>query len=155
MYRGAKLVLAGISTYVVCISMLIEYANACAGGILPRQADAQWHTDPRSSETGWREWASRQLDDATLRTRPLSQTELADMLLDIKRADYSNWLRGIVGSVGLLQYLVCPSLMVCSSIAVFGSKSFMDRITYTSYATIGLLTLMAAFGRQYFTSLGM
>ncbi len=63
-------------------------------------------------------------------------------------------LRGLVGGVGLLQYIVAPILIGLSAFYFTRHESASHRIIAVFGTLMGLAALGLAFYRGYFTSLG-
>jgi hypothetical protein len=64
-------------------------------------------------------------------------------------------LRGLVSTVGLLQYLLAPLLMALAAIHVTRRSTPLRRWLGISSGVAGLITLSLAFYRGYFSSLGL
>ncbi|MCU0750423.1 MAG: hypothetical protein MUF13_12845, partial [Akkermansiaceae bacterium] len=71
-----------------------------------------------------------------------------------QKATPHDQLRGLVGGIGLFQYLLAPLLIAFSALYFSRHKPASHRILAVCAASIGLVAVGLAFHRGYFTSLG-
>ena len=138
----------------VLICVRIEMLNGRAGRVLPRTGPGKWRASHVQSEGSWRRLRSMQSGDATWQTRPLTPAEDALMRAEVGANVANSDLRDLVSTVGLLQYLLVPALLVCS-LQLFRRREsrlhvLVAAASFLSAATCGGLL----FHRSYFSSLG-
>ena len=159
----SRLAIAWITTLLVLAALAIticariEVLNSRADNILPRdltKSPGKWRGSFITSESRWRELHSKILDP-TLATRPLTPAEAAIMEHDIYVGQNTNELRGLVGSWGLLLYLLIPFLIVALPITLLcGSRRFLPSLGM-AIAFIGVIACALAVNHgAYFASLG-
>jgi hypothetical protein len=145
-------ILAAFST---ALCLRIEYMNAEAEYHLPRRDEegGKWRASHAVNEKAWRNVHLREEAEQHL-TRPLTPIEHDRMTISVQRARAKNALRAMVGSWGLLQYLLCPLIIMWSFALV--TKMEQSRITHLAWAPLLLAITCAGFTfyRGYITSLG-
>lgn len=145
------------------IGLAIEYFNAMAGGILPRQL-------PKLGNPKWRVFAvpERQLkehyelnyriENALTQDEALPEAAIAEIkrnvARDLPRHIAEGRLRGLVGSWGLIQYPLSIGLIGFGILYRPKPTNWPVLLSRITIAGIGGLSFGFAWSRAYFGSLG-
>lgn len=162
------LALCGALMVYTCVK--IEVLNARVGYYLPREFSDSPYTNPKwrgncfSKEENWLrirlpqirfEADSGEEKPPTPEEKPLTSEEEKIMKKEVAQARANNELRGIVGSLGLLQYLLVP--LVFFGLLFFCVSKRCPRGHRIGAGVMSGLALVCGFFmiyRGYFTSLG-
>ncbi len=161
MHKAARILGIIATLSVIGIAGTIEALNVRAGGILPKHSEyrngdpiqglVRWRYSPFTSEKNWLRFRGPRTPDGTPVSRPLSASERSQMELEIRNARAENNLLRVVSSVGLLQYLLVPTLLVLT-LANWPAKSKI------AWATVQLVVAFCGaflmLYRGYYSSLG-
>jgi hypothetical protein len=149
----------GLTLVVSIVCVTIELLNIQAGGLLPKDEPGKWRSAPTHPEM-LTEWYSQDMraklnlaEDASL--PPDAQREVEARVqrqIPVNRAN--NALRAVVGSWGLLQYLICPLAVVMSLLLVLKRKGIPHLVVGGFCMLVSLTAGAFMLYRQYFTSLG-
>ena len=154
------MILALIATITL---IRIELLNQKAGYYLPRgeyrngargEGFTTWRLSPITSEAVWWEVYGPADENGKSLSRNLTVAEKEEMNDFIKKTQAKNYLRGVVGFWGLLQYPIVFAGMVLSILVIYRKPGTFE--TFCVLLSIGLFMLagLSMFYRGYFTSLG-
>ena len=151
----AFLICLVLTALAVQTCVRIEILNAQAGGRLPMQGEGKWRA--MGGKT-YEECILRMLKtEAELADKPFTLTDAQkqEIAEGMKQADANCRLRDLVGSWGLLQYVVAPAAF-CLGMAVVANKQERrrTRIGASFLAGAAATCVVFMFARAYFTSLG-
>jgi hypothetical protein len=132
----------------------IEVLNLEAGNPLPHPPSysGKWRASPVVDETSFRYFNAR--FDPSLMSRPLSPAERDSIRRNVAR----NRLRGVVGSWGLLQYLLAPATVLLSATLMLQRRppvSVGTRVVAAVCVSLNLLAGVSMIHRGYMSSLGI
>lgn len=152
--RYAAVICIAFTVVTLQTTARVEYLNVRAGNPLPFPASmtGKWRRTPIVDETSFRYYGNRL--DPTLMSRPLSPAEREE----IRRHVALNRLRDVVGSWGLLQYLLVPAALLVCAAAVLQRRPALPTHARVVAAVCGALNLLAGASmlhRGYFSSLGI
>jgi hypothetical protein len=154
-----KIILPLLTIWAVCVLVLIEYKNAEANFVLPRNIEytggngsAKWRTlgQPHKVIPRWvyNDYKSKNnLSPEVELSHEIKASLQPEIDRQIQQSIAEDNLKGIIGTFGLLQYPLAFFLFVSSLIKF---KNRIGKFALTS----SLLAIGFALYRAYFTSLG-
>ncbi|HOD79779.1 MAG: hypothetical protein BWX88_02185 [Planctomycetes bacterium ADurb.Bin126] len=137
----------------------IEILNVQAGGVLPRSTEGIGNPKWRAMSGSFYQKIMVEMlqSEAERAGKPftLSETQKEEIAEGMRRFDANCRLRDLVGSWGLLQYVVAPAAF-CLALMIILSKRQRRRIRLAAYvlADVAVVCIAFMFARAYFTSLG-
>ena len=85
---------------------------------------------------------------------PLTAEENADMMERRRHAKNRNRLRAIVGTWGLLQYVIAPLALILAVTGIAAAKRWTSKAAAIACGAVALACIVLMFSRGYLTSLG-
>lgn len=158
-----------VSAVVLNTCLQIEYWNARAGGILPRELPKEGNPKWRSALTGrlgreaQERWIRARGMDPDLQSqeeigrqlaRPLTEREEAEIEAWLSEGEIENRLHSWVAGFGLLQYLLAPIASAWAWTLRTRAQPKVIRSTVWVLRLTGPACVVAMLARGYFPSLG-
>ncbi len=159
---GRFVALAIVSAVVALTAVRVEVLNTRAGGVLRSKEFSSgtgrpvtWRAALWTNEDSWRQTRGPRDEHGAPLTRPLTDTEKAQMERDIEQALANNGLRNVVSTWGLLQYPLVLILLALA-LSLLCGRGIRRARRVQAGAALGV-AVVAAFlmtYRAYFSSLG-
>jgi len=151
-----------LSLFSAFVCVWVELLNSECGALPiqerrdgdPANGPVKWRSSIIVDESMWREFVLRseypEYEDHA--TRPLTEAQRQEMEKTVAKALANNRLRDFVGSAGLLQYLLVPTLLILSVVGLLRAGS--TRLAFVFPLIVALICGWRMFHLAYFTSLG-